>query len=304
MAQIHTHYDNLKVARNAPSEIIRAAYKALSQKFHPDRNPGNSETTRIMAIINTSYEVLSDPDRRREHDQWVAQQELMIAQATNANSQPQPAPRPASASAPPPNVRDDLVVRENINSRIFGLILMLIGGIPIIVFIGGAFYSQEIHQLSTTPSGPKPYQVTPAPVQPEYVSPSKAPNDQPWPVSAGYVNGYQRLHAEGLSTVTVDNSRNDSDVFVKLVSLDSAQPYPVRQFYIPAFGSFTLDKVTAGSYDIRYRDLGNGGLSRSEAFNLEEIPTYNGMQFSNITMTVYKVQNGKMQTYALSEAEF
>ena len=102
----------------------------------------------------------------------------------------------------------------------------------------------------------------------------------------------------------MDNSRNDSDVFVKLVSLDGAQAYPVRQFYIPAFASFTLNKVTAGSYDVRYRDLTNGGLSRSEAFQLEETPTYDGTQYSNITMTLYKVQNGNMQTYGLSEAEF
>ena len=62
--------------------------------------------------------------------------------------------------------------------------------------------------------------------------------------------------------------------------------------------------MTAGSYDIRYRDLGNGGLSRSEAFGLEEIPTYNGTQFSNISITLYKVQHGNMQTYGLSETEF
>lgn len=89
-----------------------------------------------------------------------------------------------------------------------------------------------------------------------------------------------------------------------MVSLDGAQAYPVRQFYIPAFGSFTLNNVTAGSYDIRYRDLDNGGLSRSEAFNLEENPTYDGTQFSNITITLYKVRNGNMKTYGLAEAEF
>jgi hypothetical protein len=41
MAKIHTHYDNLKVSRHAPQEVIRAAYKALSQKYHPDKNPGD-----------------------------------------------------------------------------------------------------------------------------------------------------------------------------------------------------------------------------------------------------------------------
>lgn len=75
MAKIHTHYDNLRVTRNAPPKVIRAAYKRLSQKFHPDKNPGNADAARIMAIINTSYKVLSDPDKRREHDQWIAEME-------------------------------------------------------------------------------------------------------------------------------------------------------------------------------------------------------------------------------------
>ena len=35
MPTIRTHYDNLKVARNAPPEVIRAAYRVLAQKYHP-----------------------------------------------------------------------------------------------------------------------------------------------------------------------------------------------------------------------------------------------------------------------------
>jgi hypothetical protein len=62
--------------------------------------------------------------------------------------------------------------------------------------------------------------------------------------------------------------------------------------------------MAAGNYDIRYRDLSTGGLSRTEAFSLEEAPSYNGTQFSNITMTLYKVRNGNMQTYGLAEDEF
>lgn len=292
MAHIHTHYDNLKVARNAPPEVIRAAYKTLSQKFHPDRNPGNAEAARIMAIINASYEVLSDSDKRQEHDQWVTLQELMAAQAANVNNHPKPAPRPVPTLASTPSVSVSGVVSHVLRNWV------LYG------FAGLMIWFWATDKPSTPQPGPKPYQATPAFEQSEYVRPSAAPNGQPWPVSAGYVKGYQRIHANGLSTVAVDNSQNDSDVFVKLVSLDGAQAFPVRLFYIPAFGSFTLNKVTAGSYDIRYRDLSNGGLSRSEAFNLEEIPTYDGTQFSNITMTLYKVQNGNMQTYGLSEAEF
>lgn len=78
MAKIHTHYDNLKVARLAPQEVIRAAYKALSQKYHPDKNPGDEKAARIMAIVNSAYNTLADPVRRREHDEWIAAEEWEI----------------------------------------------------------------------------------------------------------------------------------------------------------------------------------------------------------------------------------
>ena len=78
MAKIHTHYDNLKVARGAPGEVVRAAYKALSQKYHPDKNPGDEKAARIMAIVNTAYNTLSDPVRRKEHDEWIASEEWEV----------------------------------------------------------------------------------------------------------------------------------------------------------------------------------------------------------------------------------
>jgi curved DNA-binding protein CbpA len=75
MSRIHTHYDNLKVARDAPPEVIRAAYKTLSQKYHPDRNPNRPDAVRIIKIINLAYEALSDPVKRQEHDEWIARSE-------------------------------------------------------------------------------------------------------------------------------------------------------------------------------------------------------------------------------------
>jgi len=292
MAQIRTHYDNLKVARNAPPEVIRAAYKTLSLKYHPDRNPGNLEAARIMAIINASYEVLSDPDKRRKHDLWVAQQETTSEQAAEPVNHRSQSVRQSSIPS----------TRQKINSNV--VIAHIQKSWPLYV-IAVFFVLISTHEKpKAPPQVTKPYQANPAPVRPEYVRPSTAPNGQPWPVNAGYVGGYQRLHADGLSTVKIDNTRNNSDVFVKLVSIDGEQAYPVRQFYIPAFGSFALNKITPGSYDIRYRDLDNGGLFRSDAFILKEIKTYNGVRYSNITLTLYKVLNGNMRTYNLSEEEF
>lgn len=71
-----THYDNLQVTRTASPEVIKGAYKHLSQKYHPDKNIENrEEAERILKIINKAYEVLSDPLLRKEHDEWIARQE-------------------------------------------------------------------------------------------------------------------------------------------------------------------------------------------------------------------------------------
>jgi len=83
MARLHTHYDNLKVTRNASTETIRTAYKKLLQKYHPDRNPGDAEAARIMRIINSSYAVLADPIKRNKHDIWIAAQEQTHPSATS-----------------------------------------------------------------------------------------------------------------------------------------------------------------------------------------------------------------------------
>jgi DnaJ-class molecular chaperone len=63
-----THYDVLRVTQDAPPEVIRAAYKALSQTWHPDRNP-SPEAGAVMQSINAAYAVLSDPSRRAAYDQ-------------------------------------------------------------------------------------------------------------------------------------------------------------------------------------------------------------------------------------------
>jgi len=290
MAAIHTHYDNLKVTRNAPPEVIRAAYKTLSQKYHPDRN-NDKDAQRVMTIVNASYEVLSDPIKRRAHDVWIAHEEAGHQQ-TDA-SRPHPARQPEPV---PPKKRGatwPLFVHLTQYWALYAIAFL---------FVGISFY-----EPSPPPPGPKPYNATPiaqAPTKPAYVKPVSAPNGKAWPKSAGYVPGYEQLDADGLSSVTIDNRQNDSDVFVKIVSLAGSVAYPSRQIYIPALGKFTAKNLRAGSYDVRYMDLDTGGLSRSEAFQLEEVPTDGGTQYSEMSMTLYKVWEGNMQTFTLAESEF
>ena len=70
-----TYYDVLQVERDAAPERVRAAYRKLAQKYHPDKMPGNANAVRAMAAINAAYEVLSDTHRRAEHDLWIRRAE-------------------------------------------------------------------------------------------------------------------------------------------------------------------------------------------------------------------------------------
>lgn len=79
MTRFRTHYDNLQISRSASVEVIKAAYRTLSAKYHPDRNRGDSRSAEIMSIINASYAVLCDEEARRQHDAWIKRQEAARA---------------------------------------------------------------------------------------------------------------------------------------------------------------------------------------------------------------------------------
>lgn len=105
---MRTHYDNLHVNEKASPEVIRAAYKALAQKWHPDRNPDNkARATRNFQIISRAYEVLSDPAARAEYDEEIARERASSTSdrdGRNSGSQakPEPDPQPQAKNAPEP----------------------------------------------------------------------------------------------------------------------------------------------------------------------------------------------------------
>ena len=63
-----SHYDTLEVSQGASQEVIRAAYKSLLQRHHPDRNPGDMVAAARSVSIVEAYQVLSDPERRTAYD--------------------------------------------------------------------------------------------------------------------------------------------------------------------------------------------------------------------------------------------
>jgi molecular chaperone DnaJ len=64
------YYEILGVGREATAEEIKKAYRRLALKYHPDRNPGDSECQERFKEINEAYSVLSDPEKRATYDRY------------------------------------------------------------------------------------------------------------------------------------------------------------------------------------------------------------------------------------------
>ena len=61
-------YETLGVQRTADEAAIRAAYRKLAKKHHPDVNPGKSDAATRFAEISAAHELLSDKDKRAKFD--------------------------------------------------------------------------------------------------------------------------------------------------------------------------------------------------------------------------------------------
>jgi len=62
------YYRTLGVAKSASAKEIKAAYRKLAHRYHPDKNPGNKEAEARFKEINEAYEVLGDADKRKRYD--------------------------------------------------------------------------------------------------------------------------------------------------------------------------------------------------------------------------------------------
>lgn len=64
------YYKILGIANSATPKEIKAAYRKLARKVHPDLNPDDKDAKRNFQQINEANEVLSDPEKRKKYDQY------------------------------------------------------------------------------------------------------------------------------------------------------------------------------------------------------------------------------------------
>ncbi len=70
--QQKNHYTILGVAASATSEEIKAAYRLLAKKFHPDKNAGNKVAEEKFKELQHAYSVLSNQEKRKKYDLKMA----------------------------------------------------------------------------------------------------------------------------------------------------------------------------------------------------------------------------------------
>ena len=64
------YYEVLGVSKDADDATLKKAYRQVAKKYHPDMNPGDAEAEKKFKEASEAYAVLSDPDKRRQYDQF------------------------------------------------------------------------------------------------------------------------------------------------------------------------------------------------------------------------------------------
>ncbi|MDO5687595.1 MAG: J domain-containing protein [Neisseria sp.] len=235
-----THYDNLKLTPSASAGQIRTAYRRLSKKYHPDRNP-DPDAMRVMQLINRAYAVLSDPEARREHDEWIAEQE-------KAEKMRQ---IPVVYGAIP-----EIPELPESRFRLPAMAYYLLAAVLLVSLTAG---------LTLWLSGKK----TTAPTTLYTIYPT-APNGSDWPLRAGYVQGYPQLQQQGEHALELDNPHPTSAVFAQLYTVSDNAAGALRTVFIPARSAFKIEALPAGRYLVRYMRLDSGSWQQAAPLEITQ----------------------------------
>jgi curved DNA-binding protein CbpA len=90
---MQNYYDVLGVSQNADDFVIKAAYKAMAQRYHPDKFANNpreaADAEAKMRQLNEAYQVLSDEAKRRDYDVWLSQNQQRNSQQSSNDAKQQ-----------------------------------------------------------------------------------------------------------------------------------------------------------------------------------------------------------------------
>lgn len=94
-------YGVLGVSPSATQEQIRSQYRILVRKYHPDLHPGDASAALMMERVNAAYDVVGNPEERRQYDAEISASSQSYGQAAAPGSYGQPAYHTPAAGARP-----------------------------------------------------------------------------------------------------------------------------------------------------------------------------------------------------------
>jgi hypothetical protein len=277
MPRFQTYYDNLKVPRTATPEAIRAAYRLLSQKHHPDRNPDNPEATRVMVLLNVAYQVLSDPAKRAEHDCWIRQKEEPYEPFQSSfPPRPEPAARDYQrrTSRPPPRRKEPSDITGRLREVVRGAFVFLgvmVIGVPLLASITALW---ELPPWPTAQQTANRHAAKPMPgafAKPLVQVQSRDPSGTYRLVKGDYTldDGESIVHSKG--KLVVRKLRKDAYILLEAKTFPSAGTRGDAHIYHVQPGKFGFDKVELRDNNQKWAVLdGDQLVKRIQGANFEE----------------------------------
>jgi curved DNA-binding protein CbpA len=222
MKRIRTHYDNLKVTRDAPLPVIQASFRALSKQYHPDVNK-NPDAARIMTLINEAYGVLSDPKVRHEYDQRIAAAEASLNRDTTES---------VATVTPIREAKNARRGRAAMATLLLAPLVILVVGVSVKNFISP---DPKLIPLEGNPFDPLDIET------PAYAAPAVVPIQE----------GEQEVLTknERVAPISFETPQGTTNYYIKII--EKATGVTAVTLYVRA-GSMYETKVPLGLYEVRY----------------------------------------------------
>lgn len=305
MSKLPNHYEALNVSNTASPEEVQASYNILRKMFGADQS--------MAAELDAAYTVLKGTATRAAYDRMMV--EAMNKKVSHSVLPPLPIIATATATATKKKKKVtakalsleatiDFSNRQRqslkeVDADLSSKIMKIACSIAIVgsILLGIATNKDTLSRLSFM--GLQDVTDT------TYVRPLTAPNGTAFPAISGYIANYEVGSNLGTSTLNVSNSKNDNDVYLKLLTVEENKKAVVRHVFIKARTDFKLEQLAPGKYEVQYLDLVAGQGGKSEIFTVTDSKSILGAtETISLSLNLKTAVDGVLRVEKVSIQEF